>query len=593
MICTKDRLYPRFNRTIGPFVFLLGTVLVGCNSETSLKAEKASDFETKANFPQMDGGTASTPAPELPPTSMDEVSRPTAGEQTATARRLRPVERPPIDELADFPTPEPEVRQAAVEASKEEKEYFSDLRDAAPEVRVGACQRLEGLAPLSTAALLELQPLLSDESSEVQYAALRAVSESERFANSRGVKRDLSALREVEKAIVEGIASGTFDYRGPRALGDVGGTEALVRAVSHQDKKVRLMALWGLDDNGDAEGLALVAPNVALDDDAEIRRRALDYLSAATYRVDRHRHLLPVVPTLVEILERPNDRAWQQEKQTAAHLIARVGESGAAAVPHLVLMLKEQVADFAVLNAIASIGPAASPAVPVIVERLDDGSLNSNHKWAIRALGLIGPASTSAVDAILEAAGANEVQQTTVALGRIGPGAKAGIPYLIRQLKGSRGTAALVYGAGLQRDAARSLGQVGPSCFDSLTKLARDGDKALAGLIALAFVEAGEPGTRQLFELIQNLPAERSSIALEWMSKIAQEHPEKLAVYEDEFRVLLASDDYRVRRGVLSILVHYTGFEAATLDAVRSLELDAESRQVRDLAKQVVANDAL
>jgi HEAT repeat protein len=92
------------------------------------------------------------------------------------------------------------------------------------------------------------------------------------------------------------------------------------------------------------------------------------------------------------------------------------------------------------IYALGEIGPASTPAVPLITEALRDQSDPAGflNVVAADALGKIGPGAASAVPALIAALGSDDVRvptRATVALGNIGAEAKAAIPALVEAME--------------------------------------------------------------------------------------------------------------------------------------------------------------
>ena len=92
-----------------------------------------------------------------------------------------------------------------------------------------------------------------------------------------------------------------------------------------------------------------------------------------------------------------------------------------------------------VVCALARLGPASQSAVPALIETLDD------RDWVVRvatitALGEIGENAAEAVPVLIEALANEDVcTSAAIALGRIGPAAKAAAPALTKLKKSKSG----------------------------------------------------------------------------------------------------------------------------------------------------------
>ncbi|HEV3021491.1 MAG TPA: HEAT repeat domain-containing protein, partial [Pirellulales bacterium] len=145
-------------------------------------------------------------------------------------------------------------------------------------------------------------------------------------------------------------------------------------------------------------------------------------------------------------------------------------------LPHEVLMPKmvkalktASPADAAA--ALATMAEAGEEAVPFLSECLDD---KEACYWACLALGDIGPAAKAAVPHLAKLERHEEPQvrlQALVALGNIGPAAKSAVPAIVKALQGDKAE-------GVRYAAAFALGQIGAGDKASRAALAKtmDGD---------------------------------------------------------------------------------------------------------------------
>jgi HEAT repeat protein len=167
-----------------------------------------------------------------------------------------------------------------------------------------------------------------------------------------------------------------------------------------------------------------------------------------------------------------------EPEYSAAATIA-MGKIGAAAVPYLQSVLKEETDEKVLANAslvLRQIGPDAKDAVPELIEVVKKGK----PPQAVEALGRIGPKAKAAVPVLAEAlkgkgSGSDPMRvRAAIALGQIGPDAKEAVPALADALSGP---------PPLRFHAATSLGQIGPNA-----------DKAVVALIDLLKDEKAGPG---------------------------------------------------------------------------------------------------
>ncbi len=102
------------------------------------------------------------------------------------------------------------------------------------------------------------------------------------------------------------------------------------------------------------------------------------------------------------------------------------------------------------------VGPAAAPAVPLLIRRLKDPPSEVFRESAIAALGGIGPKAKAAIPLLIKQLNRDQLplsprRAAVLALGRIGPVAKAAVPSLEKALADS----------GLEADAVAALLRMG------------------------------------------------------------------------------------------------------------------------------------
>ena len=173
------------------------------------------------------------------------------------------------------------------------------------------------------------------------------------------------------------------------------------------------------------------------------------------------------VPELVQQLKsgtKPASRA------KAADALARLGPKAKDGIPVLIDALKE-TGDLTVppvaVKALAGIGAPAVPALTDVLKHKD----TIPRAYAAMALGLIGPEAKAAVPGLIDVAKAgkdpaNIARLNAVdALGKIAPGAKDAVPALIDVLK-QKGD-----NSPIRLRAAIALGRIGPGAADAVPAL--------------------------------------------------------------------------------------------------------------------------
>ncbi len=142
-----------------------------------------------------------------------------------------------------------------------------------------------------------------------------------------------------------------------------------------------------------------------------------------------YRHGPAAVPALIDALG--GDNLSVQKKIGIAEVLGRLGSVAAPAVPVLISRLQDPNPGVrsATAKALGQIGPAAAPAVPVLISRLQDpGYFVAIPAWLSRLEypGYSQPRDYSVVIAVV------------VALGQIGPAAAPAVPVLISLYAGAR-----------------------------------------------------------------------------------------------------------------------------------------------------------
>ena len=162
-------------------------------------------------------------------------------------------------------------------------------------------------------------------------------------------------------------------------------------------------------------------------------------------------------------------------RSVAAAALPEIDTPAETAVPALQKLLPTATGRTAA-RALSKYRAAASPAIPLLVEMLNDKSLDSETRWnAARTLGKIGPAAKEAIPALV--ANLKDDVETVrehaaEALGDIGPVAKETVPALVDVLSDPA--------VKVRRDAVRSLGQIGPAAKEAvpaIQKLLADPEK--------------------------------------------------------------------------------------------------------------------
>jgi HEAT repeat protein len=160
---------------------------------------------------------------------------------------------------------------------------------------------------------------------------------------------------------------------------------------------------------------------------------------AAALAIWRKSHDRRVIDWLVAPLNHKNIRFWLREE--AAQALGEIGCDAAAAVPALIPLVTDWAQErdddrcsLASVVALGQIGPAAKPAIPVLIGELSLANDHGFHEAAAAALAGIGPEAREALPALASALECDEFEVRIAAanaIRRIGGDANAAVPVLI------------------------------------------------------------------------------------------------------------------------------------------------------------------
>ncbi len=429
-----------------------------------------------------------------------------------------------------FSHPDPQVREAVtcMQGRRTSELALPRLRgllaDREPGVRTCA---IEALARADAGSAGDFLDALGDESEEVRSAAESALSYS---------KLPVEALPELTRALrhrspevrsAAAVALGQFGTRAPK--------DELAALLSDPESAVRLQAAETLTDTAAVlpEDVFRVLAEGIADDDEDQRRRAANIVQQLGSRAK------PLLEPLLEAFEAAGEERAEElalplallapaAPEARAALIAAVGDPARrrAALPVLSLLggdLRETVPDLiAILEAnddpsrwqamslLGDIGPAASDAVPVLIEILADAAQTDDAERLLRA---------EAAAAALAEIGGSRAGEARAALEHL---ATAGNPRLaaaaleaLGQLGGDHGRIVdrlleqLAQGSEEERVAA--LGALGPTFGDAL----RERLPALRELFSRGGPELRGAVGQILWQVLADDPAARLAFARE------------------------------------------------------------------------------
>jgi HEAT repeat protein len=432
--------------------------------------------------------------------------------------------RPLIEELGN---PDPEVRRTAATelgnlgAADAAPAITKLLADRDPVVRMNVADTLRRLNAVHGEAVPLLIGLLDDAGPEGKFRHLRQpmagaywvggvvpneVRHHAAMALAQGGPRARAAAPALLRVACTRDADRDLRCCALVALGKIGpdgnpASRDLLGLLEDSDGQIRAAAAWALGRLPPAPaGLVPRLVRQLADPNIHARLCAAESLglfgTAAT----------EAVPQLIDVLEDAEARArgeagrlsppapdaevevvskrceplrvmhkWHEEMRCAAmEALGRIGPAAKSAVPALVraLELKGESPNYSIedcdrcriaAEAIGGIGPDAEAAVPSLVKLLgtwvNDGGVTNSA--IAEALGRIGPAAVPAIIQCLRDGKGDGM--AALALGMIGPPARAAVPELIKLLDNEYMPARI--------DAAWALGRIGPAAAEAVPRL--------------------------------------------------------------------------------------------------------------------------
>ncbi|MCI0460499.1 MAG: HEAT repeat domain-containing protein [Gemmataceae bacterium] len=324
-------------------------------------------------------------------------------------------------------------------------------------VRLGFDRAQRGGKPVAVAP-----PPLSGLSSPDRLVRRRTIAFLAEFGP--GIPEAVPALK-----ILSGEGDPTIREEAKNALAVIEASPLLGHLKRLKDKgpRVRAEAAWG--GGGHSWAVRVVAPaliKVAEDPDAKVRWMAANVLGSMDVEAEQ------VVPALIKAAR---DTDVEVQKM-AVHSLGRMGRKAAPAVSVLIeCLLKSEDVTVRYWSgaALGFIGPVDKRVVPVLTEAL---KASRTRVGAASGLSLIGPEAVSAVPALLAVFDAplgnfpphvpDELRSIILAaFGRMGPGARATVPMMIRVLRDKERSPAV------REAAVKSLGALGPVAAEAIPAL--------------------------------------------------------------------------------------------------------------------------
>jgi HEAT repeat protein len=273
---------------------------------------------------------------------------------------------------------------------------------------------------------------------------------------------------------------------------------------------------------------------------------------------------------------------------TAIRLAGRNAQRNA--LPAMIDLLKKEKdgqVRLAVLDAVTSLGPDASSAVPVLVYTLrsnygGDRQEESHQDYrSALALAAIGKPAVEGLRGLLKERKENVRAEVVMSLGRIGPDAKAAIPDLIPLLgdKAER----------IRREASLALGRIGTATVEPLIAATAHKDVIIRAwaVESLGYLSApNDQVHRAVLQCAHDVASDVRAAAVKSLARFALPDDVMLPVLRENLR----HEDERVRLAAVNLLVARRGLLpplASELETLLTAEKDGVSRHAAFLLGKI------
>lgn len=411
-------------------------------------------------------------------------------------------------------------------------------------VRAAALQALGQMGPAGHDAASALEKYLKDDSKPLQRQA--AITLAQLGSDTDIVPVLLEALQDKDRQVAY-MAQGALLTLGPRAASAFDRLAAILHGGDRQQQYTALNLLVAVQPSVD-KTLPVLLPLLRNDADPNFRNTAAMHLGQFGSGA---------VPALVQALNAPS-----MSKPDVLWALQAIGPDAGPAVPNLVELLqdKDRAAATRAAQALAAIDPKQEAAVPVLVEALQSAEDDTKGQ-VLTALAQIGPRARPAVPTLMKLLPEPRYRyQVCHVLGRIGPDAVEAVPALraLLRAKDNHAPAAALQAIGpaagpavpellkmLERDrtrylAAVTLSKIGGDAKQAvplLVKQLADPDQRLAACAALGHVAHLDPDSAlpAILKLATDPDVDCRSQAVSslGMTKSAQAVPALIKALED------------------------------------------------------------
>lgn len=340
-----------------------------------------------------------------------------------------------------------------------------------PQARYWACLTLHEIGPEARPAVPALIPLLADDLPDVRREAILVLAAIGPAAEP--------AIPQLAAALNNQLDRVPATY----ALGRIGKVPDDVQAtiqrnLTAEDRMLGAVSLWTLaklhpDDENQVRQAVETLAGQLINKDRRIRSAAAQLL------VD----LNPPARISQPIFKKVMDDADAETLDTVLDALAGQGER---VLPRLIEAMNNKGARLRVAAILARIGPKAKPAVPALIEAIQDERATTRNE-VLFALAAIGPDAQEALPAVTRALkdeDPNVRYSACYALGRMGPSAKAAKPELQKCLDSDDEFLAMA--------GAWSLAQIDPACPETAPKSVPVLVRGLADSEAITRIQAAE-----------------------------------------------------------------------------------------------------